>query len=310
MRLSEFEKKPIHLAPGHRTCQGCPISTIVRHTLRASDKPVVVVNATGCLEVTTTIYPHTSWKVPYLHSAFANSAATMSGVEAAYKAWRKQGKIAHDINFVVFAGDGGTYDIGLQSLSGAIERGHDFLYVCYDNQAYMNTGGQRSSATPYGADTTTTPIGKSHPAGKQIARKDIMKIVAAHGIKYAAQASLYYWQDFYKKAKKGFETEGPAFLNVISPCVPGWKIDTSIAIELSRLAVETRFWPLYEVEDGEYKLNVPVEKPKPLEEFLKKQGRFKHLFEKGGDRILGKMKQEVENKWEELEALSYLEKEA
>ncbi|MFC1618035.1 thiamine pyrophosphate-dependent enzyme [Patescibacteria group bacterium] len=272
MKIADFTSKKSSLAQGYRTCSGCPITTIVRHVLRATDDPVVVAVATGCLEVTTTIFPDTAWEVPLVHSLLENAAATISGIESAYKTLRRKNKLPDDqpIKFVVFAGDGATYDAGLQFLSAAIERGHDFVYVCYNNEGYMNTGGQKSGATPEGAITTTTPAGRKHH------RKDLTKIIAAHDIPYAAQAAVWHWQDLYSKAQKAFAMQGPAFLNVFSPCVPGWKIDTDKAIELSRLAVETGYWELYEVEKGEKKITVPVEKPKPIEEFKKLQGRFKN----------------------------------
>src|SRR3989338_7372610 len=205
MNLKQLANKPQRFAPGHRSCSGCGFPQIVRTVLASTDNPVVVANATGCLEVTSTIYPFTSWKVPYIHSAFENAAATITGVESAYKALQKKGKLPKDkeIKFVAFGGDGGTYDIGLQSLSGALERGHDFLYVLYDNEAYMNTGVQRSSATPYGASTTTAPAGKVHQ-GKEEFRKDIMKIVGAHNIPYVAQASVSNLIDLTNKAQKAF----------------------------------------------------------------------------------------------------------
>lgn len=299
VNLKEIGLKKQRLAPGHRTCAGCGIPTIIRTVLSATDKPVVVSNATGCLEVTTTIYPYTSWKVPYIHNAFENAAATLSGVETAYRVLKKKKKIKKEIKFVAFGGDGGTYDIGLQSLSGALERGHDFLYVCYDNEAYMNTGVQRSSATPYGASTTTAPAGKVHK-GKEETRKDFTKIVVAHHIPYVAQASGYNWNDLYRKAKKGFEAKGPAFINVIQPCQVGWKYDPAITIKLAKLAVETRFWPLYEVENGVYKLNYKPSKFVPVEKFLKPQRRFRHVFRKGNEWLLKKIQEDVDRNWEEI----------
>ncbi len=299
MQLKELTNKKTTLAPGYRTCSGCPITLIVRHLLRATNDAVVVAVNTGCLEVTTTIYPQTSWKVPLIHSLLENGAATVSGLESAYRVLQKKDRLSSDkkIKFVVFGGDGSTYDAGFQFLSAAIERRHDFLYVCYDNQAYMNTGVQKSGATPIGTFTNTTPGGRKHR------RKDLTKIIAAHDVPYAAQAALWHWQDLYNKAKKALEITGPTFLNILSPCVPGWKIDTDLAIELSKLAVETRFWPLYEVEQGKYKITVPVEKPKPLEEFLKPQGRFKHLLEPENQEQLAKLKDSVYGEWKKLEDL-------
>ncbi|MDP1845774.1 MAG: thiamine pyrophosphate-dependent enzyme [Candidatus Moranbacteria bacterium] len=289
------------LAPGHATCAGCGIPAIVRTVLGATDDPVVVVNATGCLEVTSTLYPYSAWKVPWIHNAFENAAATAAGVDGAVKALRKKSKIPADkkIKIVVFGGDGGTYDIGLQSFSGALERGHDFLYVCYDNGAYMNTGGQRSGATPYGADTETTPAGKNS-FGKKEKRKDLMSIVIAHHLKYAAQANVAYLTDLKMKAKKALEMEGPRFLLVLQPCTNLWKYPTSEYVRIGKLATETNFWPLYEFENGKYKINWATENPKPLEEFLKTQGRFKHLFKPGNEKVIEEMQKAVDEEWRRL----------
>lgn len=286
-------------APGHGTCAGCGIPTIVRTVLGATDDPVVVINATGCLEVTSTLYPYSAWKVPYIHNAFENAAATAAGVEAAYKSLRRQGKIKGNIKFVVFGGDGGTYDIGLQSLSGMLERGHDVLYVGYDNQGYMNTGGQRSGATPIGASMETTPSGKES-YGNKIPRKDIIEIVKGHHIKYIAQANTAYIEDLKRKAKKGFETEGPAFMLVFQPCTNVWKFDTSQYVNYGKLAVETNFWPLFEIEDGKYTINMKIDKPKKIEEFMKGQGRFKHLFRPGNEEIIKNIQRDIDIKWEAL----------
>ncbi|MEI6588105.1 MAG: thiamine pyrophosphate-dependent enzyme [Candidatus Moraniibacteriota bacterium] len=266
-----------NLAPGHSACAGCAFPSIVRTILGEATTPVVISNATGCLEVTSTIYPYTAWNVPYIHSAFENAAATISGVERAYLAMRKKGKIKKKIKFVAFGGDGGTYDIGLQALSGALERGHNFLYVVYDNGGYMNTGNQRSSATPYGAGTETTPVG-DESFGKVEMRKNLMGIVAAHNIPYAAQANIANLADLKMKAKKALAVDGPSFLTVFSPCTNNWKFPTSQYVAIAKLATETNFWPLYEIENGEYKLNWEPKALKPVSEFLKTQGRFKHLF--------------------------------
>ncbi len=282
------------LAPGHSTCAGCGIPAIVRTVLGATEDPIIVASATGCLEVTTTIYPYTAWKVPFIHNAFENAAATMSGVEAAQKILLKKGKIKKKAKLVVFGGDGGTTDIGLQSLSGALERGHDFLYVCYDNGGYMNTGGQRSGATPYGADTETEPAGKES-FGKVRQRKDLMEIINGHGLKYLAQASVGNLADLEKKARKALEIEGPTFLLVLQPCTQVWKYPTSQYVNVAKLAVETNFWPLYEIEDGKYKINYINENPKPIEEFLKTQGRFKHLFKNPDNQhVIGEIQRAVE----------------
>jgi len=288
-----------HLVPGHTSCAGCGIPAIVRAVLGESKDPVVVANATGCAEVTTTIYPYTAWNVPYIHNAFENAAATISGVEKAYEALKKQGKVKDKINFVVFSGDGGTFDIGLQSLSGALERGHHFLYVCYDNGGYMNTGNQRSSATPFGAFTETTPNGKES-FGKMEKRKNIMEIVKAHGVEYLAQANVAFMEDLKKKARRALETKGPSFLLVFQPCTANWKFPTSQYVEVGKLATETNFWPLYEIKDGKYIVNWATEKPKPVEEFLKTQGRFKHLFSEKNKPVIEKIQEEVDKEWKKL----------
>lgn len=287
------------LAPGHTTCAGCGIPAIVRTVLGATDEPVIVVNATGCLEVTTTVQPFTAWKVPYIHNAFENAAATASGVEAAQKVLERKRKLQKKAKIIVFAGDGGTYDIGLQSLSGMLERGHEVLYVCYDNQGYMNTGGQRSGATPRGAATETTPVGKKD-IGNELYRKDIMKIVAAHGIKYLAQGNVAYLEDLAKKAKKALAVEGPSFLLVLQPCTNLWKYPTSMYVHYGRLAAETNLWPLYEIEKGNYVINYLPKKRKPIAEFLEGQGRFKHLFSPENSGIIQEMQKTVDEKWKEL----------
>ncbi len=303
MVLKDFATKPQKFAPGHRSCAGCAIPIIVRHILAATETPVVVGAATGCLEVVTTIYPYTSWNVPFIHSAFENVAATISGAETAYRVLKKKGKIKDEIKFIAFAGDGGTYDIGLQSLSGALERGHNFVYVCYDNEGYMNTGGQRSSATPFGAATTTTPAGDVK-LGKEVFRKDIVKIVAAHNIPYIAQAAVHNLEDLTMKAKKALEIDGPAFLNVLSPCPLNWKFPTNSTVTISRLATETNFWPLYEIENCKYKINYKPKKARPITEFLKLQGRFKHLFKPQKNReLLAEIQKHIDKEWQRLKLL-------
>lgn len=287
------------LSSGHATCAGCGIPAIVRTVLGATDEPVIVSNATGCLEVTTTIYPATSWKVPYIHSVFGNAAATAAGIDAAQKALQKSGKLKKPAKIIAFGGDGGTYDIGLQALSGALERGHDFLYVCYDNEGYMNTGGQRSGATPYGANTETAPAG-SQSFGKAQQRKDLMEIVKAHGIKYLAQANVAYLPDLKRKAQKALNTPGPSFLLVLQPCTQIWKFPTSEYVAVGKLATETNFWPLYEIEDGKYTINNAPKNPKPIEEFLKTQGRFNHLFKDKNVEVIKEIQKTVNENFENL----------
>jgi pyruvate ferredoxin oxidoreductase beta subunit len=271
--------------------------------MAAIDDPVVLTTATGCLEVATTIYPYTAWRVPWMHSAFENSASTMAGIEAAYRSMVRQGKIEEqNTKFVAFGGDGGTYDIGLQALSGAVERGHQFLYVCYDNGAYMNTGIQRSSATPFGAHTTTSPAGSAVP-GKQQYRKDLTRIMAAHDIPYVAQASPSKWRDLMEKTRKAVDCGGPAFMNVLSSCNRGWRHATETTVELTQLAVDTCYWPLYEVENGEWKLSYKPRQKPPMEEWLKRQGRFRHLFKPQNRHMIGQLQDEVDRRWEELLSL-------
>ena len=261
------------LAPGHRGCAGCGASIGVRLALKALGKNTVAISATGCLEVMTTPYPETAWEIPWIHVAFENAGAVASGVESAL---RIQGK--DDVNVVAFGGDGGTVDIGLQSLSGAMERGHNFTYICYDNEAYMNTGIQRSGATPYGASTTTSPVGKDS-FGENKPKKNMPMIMAAHGIPYVATASISYPEDFMKKVKKAAEVDGPAYIHLNQPCTTGWGYPSSKNIEMGRLAVETGSWILYEIENGEFNVTYRPSERKPVSEYLKPQKRFRHLTE-------------------------------
>jgi pyruvate ferredoxin oxidoreductase beta subunit len=302
--IKELSNRPECLAPGHRLCGGCGAAIAVRQIMMGKDEYDVVAGcATGCLEVSTTIYPYDSWRVPFVHNAFENSAATVSGIESAYRGLKAAGKIPADkkIKFIAFGGDGGTYDIGLQSLSGAMERGHDMVYVCYDNGAYMNTGIQRSSATPKGAWATTSEVG-SVLQGKPQIRKDLTSIMAAHGIPYVAQATVGNWRDLVNKAQKAIATDGPAFINVLAPCPRGWRMPSEMTTEICRLAVNTKFWPLFEIENGKWVLTPVREKDeRPLEDFLKPQGRFKHLFKAGNEHIIEEMKNDVASYWSYLE---------
>lgn len=297
--LKEISKEKDLFAPGHRACSGCGPAIVIRQLMAVAGKDTVVGLATGCIEVVSTIFPYTAWRVPYIHVAFENAAATISGIEAAYRALKRKGKINKKINFIAIAGDGGTYDIGIQALSGALERGHNFLYVCYDNQAYMNTGIQRSGATPLGAHTTTSPAGDVIP-GKPQWRKDLTEIVVAHGIPYAAQASPSHWNDLMEKVKKALEIEGPTFLNIIAPCPVGWYFPPHKTIKLAKLAVDTLFWPLYEVENGKHRITYKPRKPKPVEDWLKEQGRFRHLFNEDNRKIIEEFQKRVDEKWDRL----------
>lgn len=299
--LKELSKKNenIVLTAGHRLCAGCGAPIIVRQISMSQDFPLVVGLATGCLEVSSTIYPFTAWKCSYIHSAFENAAATISGAETAYRVLRKRGKIKDVFKFIAFGGDGGTYDIGLQSLSGAMERGHNMLYICYDNEAYMNTGVNRSSATPKGAATTTAPVGEV-VVGKTQFPKDLTGIMAAHRIPYVAQASPSHWNDLITKAQKALSIEGPKFINILSPCPPGWGYEPSKTIDLAKLAVDTCFWPLYEVENGLWKVNYKPKEIKPVSEWLLLQSRFRHLTQPANKPILDELQAFVTKNWQEL----------
>ncbi len=297
--LKELSRNEQLISGGHRLCQGCGASIIVHQILQTVENPVVISAATGCLEVSTSIYPYTAWNCSFIHNAFENAASTLSGVETAYRAFKKRGKVDIDYDFIAFGGDGGTYDIGFQALSGAMERGHNLLYVCYDNQAYMNTGIQRSSATPLGANTTTSPVGKKIP-GKKEFRKDLVRIMAAHNIPYVAQSTPYHVKDLTGKVKKALDVDGPAFINTLSVCPRGWRTPENEGMELTQIAVDTNFWPLYEIEDGKYNINYKPKEPRPIVDWLKPQGRFKHLFKKENKHIIEKIQKKVEKDWSGL----------
>lgn len=303
--LKELSKNKEGLVGGHRLCAGCGEGTAVRQVLLAAPRPLVCAVATGCLEVSTTVYPYTSWNCSLIHTAFENTAATLSGVEAAFNALKAKGKIKENFHFIAFAGDGGTYDIGLQALSGALERGHRLLYVCLDNGAYMNTGIQRSSATPLGAWTTTTPVGKKEP-GKLGWRKDLATIASAHSGTYVAQATISHWKDLTQKVKKALAHNGPSLINILAPCPRGWRTKESQSVRLARLAVETCYWPLFEVDGGKWQVNFKPREKKPIEEWLKLQGRFKHLFKEENRHLIEKIQSYIDAEWERLLALSSL----
>jgi pyruvate ferredoxin oxidoreductase beta subunit len=303
----EIVEKPELFIPGHRACAGCVPATVLRLIMKAVRGPTIVTNATGCMEVVSTIYPYTSWAVPWIHTAFENAAANAAGIDAAIKALKRKGRMKHEhVDIIALAGDGGTYDIGIQALSGAAERGHDFLFVLYDNEAYMNTGIQRSGGTPLGASTTTSPAGEVIP-GKLEPKKPITEIMVAHEIPYVATASPYYWRDLILKVRRGLEVNGPAFLHVLAPCPRGWRSDPARSIELSRLAVETCIFPLWEAVNGEHKLSAPSkvialspQKKKPVKEYLQLQGRFRHLFTPKFEKILDKIQQITDMRWQKL----------
>ncbi len=295
--LKSLSLKKEGISSGHRVCAGCGETVAVRQILLSTERPYVVSSATGCLEVTTTIFPYSAWKVSFIHSAFENAAATVSGICSAYIALKKKGKINEEVDFIAFGGDGGTYDIGLQALSGTLERGDKMLYVCINNQAYMNTGIQRSSATPLGAHTTTAQAGKK-TIGKSQERKDLTAIVVAHNIPYVAQAVVGNWSDLVKKTQCALSVDGPSFINVLSPCPVGWGFPSNKTIEMGRLAVDTGFWPLYEVCNGKYKITYKPKEKKPIIEFIKPQARFKHLLERPD--IIEAIQKRQDAAWDEL----------
>ncbi|MCD6399772.1 3-methyl-2-oxobutanoate dehydrogenase subunit beta [candidate division WOR-3 bacterium] len=259
------------LQSGHLACPGCGASIAMRYALKALGRNTSLDIPACCWSVIDGPFPHSAVGVPLYHTAFETAASVASGVRAGYDILGKK-----DVNVVAWAGDGGTYDIGIQALSGAAERNDDILYVCYDNEAYMNTGIQRSSATPWGAWTTTTPV--EHP--KDRPKKDLVAIFAAHRIPYIATVTVAYPEDFVKKFQKAKDIKGTKFILILSPCPPGWKTRPEDTIKLSRLAVQTRIFPLLEIEKGiDWKLTMKVKKPVPVIEYLKLQGRFRHLTE-------------------------------
>ncbi|AEH61849.1 thiamine pyrophosphate protein domain protein TPP-binding protein [Methanosalsum zhilinae DSM 4017] len=261
------------LSPGHTACPACCDTMIAKFTLRALGEDCIIVSPTGCLEVTTSAFPTSSWQVPWIHSLFENAGAVASGIEAALKAMDKK----EDTKVVVLAGDGGTLDIGMRSISGAFERGHDIVYICIDNEAYMNTGVQRSGATPFNATTTTSPSGKVS-FGNPLPKKNMPAIMAAHGSPYVATTTLAYPKDLMKKVKKAADIEGPTYIHAHAPCTTGWGFDTAKTVEIGKLAVQTALWPMYEMENGEITSVKKIKKPKPVEDYLRMQRRFKHLF--------------------------------
>jgi pyruvate ferredoxin oxidoreductase beta subunit len=303
----DIAEKPDLFLSGHRACAGCAPTTVLRLIMKATRGPTIVTQATGCMEVVSSIYPYTSWAVPWLHTAFETAAANASGIEAALKALKRKGQLKHEhVDVIAIAGDGGTYDIGFQALSGAVERGHDFLFVLYDNEAYMNTGIQRSGGTPKGAATTTSPAGTSIP-GKLEYKKPIADIMVAHEIPYVATATPYYWRDLLEKVRKGLEVEGPAFLHVLAPCPRGWRSDQAKSIEYSKLAVETCVFPLWEAVNGQYQLSVPSklialapQKKRPVTDYLQGQGRFRHLFAPKNKSLLEEFQRVTDERWQRL----------
>jgi pyruvate ferredoxin oxidoreductase beta subunit len=303
----DIAEKPDLFLSGHRACAGCAPATVMRMIMKATRGPTIVTQATGCMEVVSSIYPYTSWATPWLHTAFENAAANASGIETALKVMKKKGTLKQgQVDVIAIAGDGGTYDIGIQALSGAVERGHDFLFVLYDNEAYMNTGIQRSGGTPLGAATTTSPAGTAVP-GKLEPKKPIAEIMVAHEMPYVATASPYYWRDLLVKVRKGLEVEGPAFLHVFAPCPRGWRSDPAKSIEYSKLAVESCVFPLWESVNGQCQLSVPSklialapQKKKPVADYLQGQGRFRHLFTPQNQKLLEEIQRLTDERWQRL----------
>jgi pyruvate ferredoxin oxidoreductase beta subunit len=286
-----------YIASGHRACQGCAEVLAVRHVLKAIGPQMVMAMATGCMEIISSPYPLTSWRIPWIHVAFENAAAVASGIEAGLKALRRKGRAPDkEVTVVGMGGDGGTSDIGFQALSGALERGHKMIYVCVDNEAYMNTGIQRSSSTPFGASTTTSPAGKVHPSGQTTWKKDMTAIAAAHNIPYAATACPSYYSDLIKKVQKAKGVDGPAYIHILSVCPTGWRIPPEKAIEYGQLAVDTGMFPLYEVDHGVWRLTRKTKERKPVAEYLKGQGRYRHLDEG----LIALIQEKVDQNWERL----------
>jgi len=289
-------KKEENFAPGHRACIGCGEALAIRQAFKALDNNVIVANATGCMEIVASQLPFTSWQLPWIHTLFENTAAVASGIEAAYKAMRRKGiKLPENTKVVAIGGDGGTSDIGLQALSGAMERGHDFTYICFDNEAYMNTGIQRSSSTPFGASTTTSPAGKKS-IGQSSWKKNMPEIAVAHNIPYVATATHGYPFDLMAKVAKAVATPGPAYVHVLSVCPTGWRSGTDTINRQARLAVQTGVFPLYEVENGVYKMSIDLLKLRPITDYLKIQGRFRHL----SDDIIAQIQKRVELEYHKL----------
>ena len=291
-----FPKGPDSLASGHRACQGCGEVLALRLMVKALGRDFMAVSATGCMEVCTSPYPQSAWEMPWIHVAFENAAAVASGVDAGNAILRRKGKLPdRRIPVVAFGGDGATADIGLQALSGALERYHEnFIYVCLDNEAYMNTGIQRSSATPFGASTTTSPAGKCSK-GQHTWKKNMPAIAAAHNIPYVATACPAFHLDMMNKIRRAAAIPGPAYIHVYAPCPTGWRMKSELSVESARLAVKSRVFPLYEIIDGRYILNQKVDNPVPLSEYLKPQGRFRHLTEEDVAHISDRVNREYEH---------------
>ena len=270
--LREQQPRFTGLEAGHRACQGCGQALAARLVLEAAGPDVIVANATGCLEIFSSAWPESAWRTPWIHSLFENTAAVASGIEAAMRAQGKSTRV------LAFAGDGGTFDIGFQALSGMLERNHSVLYVCFDNEAYMNTGVQRSGSTPHGAWTTTSPVG-SKTRGKKHYKKDLLSIISAHRMPYAATASIAYPSDLRSKVRKALGEEGSTFILVHSPCPLGWGHESRLSVEIDRLAVETGLFPILEMDRGNVINVMPIRKKRPVIDYIRTQDRFRHLLE-------------------------------
>ena len=304
VRLKDMLQKKQILSSGHRMCAGCAAPTIVKLMGMALRGPTIVCEATGCLEVATTIYPYTAWEIPWIHVAFENASAVASGVKEALDVMREKGRVDKEhVDVIAIGGDGGTFDIGFGAISGMLERGHDIVYMVYDNGAYQNTGIQRSGATLPGQETTTSWAGKVEP-GKRQRKKPIAEIVAAHKIPYVATVDPYHYRDFVTKFRTAIEVDGPAFIHAFSPCPRGWRSPSGKSIELAKLAVETGIHPLYEVIDGEeWVMSSPsknLKELKPLEEYWEKQGQFRHLKDSRWDDFKKQIQAQVNHDWEVL----------
>lgn len=302
--LKQYSQAAERFEGAHLLCPGCAHGMIVREVINAAQGELLISTGTGCLEVSTAVYPYTSWDVPWIHVGFENASTVVAGAEAMYKALKRKDRLYSpdkQPKFVAISGDGGTYDIGFQFISGCFERGHNMMYICLDNEVYANTGGQRSSSTPLGASTTTSPAGRVS-YGKKVKKKPIVDVFGAHGIPYSAQVAPNKWKDMVKKLQKGFETEGPVFINAMSACTTEWKFESNQTVDVSDLAVDSCVFPLYEIINGT-KLNITY-RPKnklPVRDYLGAQGRFKHLFKKEFSHIIDEFQREVDERWEYLQ---------
>lgn len=300
--LKQFSKSAEKFEGANLLCPGCAHGMIIREVLNSVDGHILIGNSTGCIEVSTAVYPYTSWDVPWIHIGFENSSTAVAGAEAMYKALVKKGRYTGEKpKFVAFGGDGSTYDIGFQWISGCFERGHDLTYICFDNEVYANTGGQRSGSTPLGSSTSTTPAGRVS-YGKKEKKKDILAIFAAHGSPYVAQVAPNKWKDMNKKIKTALDTEGPTFINALSACTTEWRFDCNNTVEMMDLAVDSLVFPLYEIING-HELHITY-RPKniiPVRDYLGVQGRFKHLFKPENEHIIEQWQKDVDKKWELLQ---------